>query len=241
MAVARWNDSIHWVFFGVMLAKAGEESTSTFWRICLRRLFKEELDIDIHLPLDGSNGNDEMSDWLFQAVMDEDVEAKKQAMLAGPIGYTWDELSKGALLIAARYPKNLLPFLNPRTMDARDVYQRTPLHWASLNGQVKAVELLLREGMADAGLLDWFECTPLNYAVRRCVPESETEHVRVVKALLMSDSVKVNKKDPAGLTPLRMAIVKRSYNVAEILLQHKAIVETNDYETLPLDIKTRTR
>ena len=58
------------------------------------------------------------------------------------------------------------PFLNPRTVNAQDGYQRAPLHWACLNGEVQAVKLLLRDWKADTGLLDWFEYTSLHYAAK---------------------------------------------------------------------------
>ena len=58
------------------------------------------------------------------------------------------------------------PFLNPRTVNAQDGYQRAPLHWACLNGEVQAVKLLLRDWKADTGLLDWFGYTPLHYAAK---------------------------------------------------------------------------
>lgn len=237
LAVIPWNDAVSWALFGVALAKEDEESTSLYSRISLRRSLQQILGRDIFLPLDSVKGNDAMSDWLFVAITNGDVQAMKQAMIAEPIRYTWDELCNGALLNAAQSRTDILPFLSPRTALARDTYQRTPLHWASLNGREEDVELLLSDGKADAGVLDWLGCTPLHCAVMSFGGKADEPKVaRITKALLRSNSAGVNVKDSSGLKPLHLAILRmfydKAYDTAEILLQHGAILEKDDYEFL---------
>ena len=232
LAVVQWNDAITWALFGVTLGKADEDSTSVFSRTCLRRSL--EVELSISLPLDGVNEDDGLSDPLHEAAMHGDI-AVLEALTALPSPCTLDELNQRALSNAALlYSHKILPFLDFKIVDARDGYQRTPLHWASLMGEGNAVKTLLSVGKADAGLIDWFGCTPLHYAVRFCVPGSETEHLQTVKALLMSESAGVNTRDSTGQTPLNMAIVQQSYDVAEILLEHKTKIETRDYGALLL-------
>lgn len=168
LAVVQWNDAIHWALFGVTLARAGEGSVSLFNRICLRQSLQEYLKPDILLPLNGVRGNDDLNNLLFEAVMKGHLSVLRQAINAEAIHYTMYELNGAALLKAAQLHKEgkMSPFLNPRTVNAQDGYQRAPLHWACLNGQVQAVKLLLRDRKVNTSLLDWFGYTPLDYAVR---------------------------------------------------------------------------
>lgn len=235
---AQWNDAITGALFGITLAKAGEEPTPLFNWIRLRRSLARIFQPNVRLPLDGVNTDDEMANRLIEAVMDGDVQAMRQVMVSKPSQYTVDDFFSVALFKAAQCDSsNMLPFLNPRTVNARDGYQRTPLHWASLNGHKEAVDSLLIEGEADPGLLDWFGRTPLHYAVRRCVPGSAKKYLQIVEALVKSDSATVATKDPIGLSPLRMAIDNDAYDVAEILLQHGGIVQIGDYSALPRPVE----
>ncbi len=233
---APWNDAITWAIFGEVLVKAGAEFTSLFSRICLRRSLQDDLKLSMNLPLDGHNGNDEMSRRLFEAITSGDMRTMQQAMTAEPTRYPLDGLSSGVLLNAAQSNSriDMLPFLNSRTVNSRDGFWRTPLHWAVLNDEWKAVELLLSEEKADAGLLDWFGNTPLHCAVRPWAPgsASETKRVRVTAALLKSDSTRINMKSPRGQTPLSTVIRSQSYDIAEILLQHGAVFTAGDYDAL---------
>lgn len=239
LSVAQWNDAITGALFGITLAKAGEESPSLFNWIRLRRSLERVFEPNIHLPLDGVNEDDEIINRLIEAVMDGDEQAMRQVMISDPSRYTVDDFFIVALFKAAQCDLgDVLPFLNPRTVNARDGYHRTPLHWASLNGHKKAVDRLLIEGGSDPCLLDWFGRTPLHYAVRRCVPGSARKllYLQIVEALLKSDSATVATKDPIGLTPLHMAIENDASDVAEILLQHGAIVQIGDYRVLPRSV-----
>lgn len=251
LAVVEWNDGVTWALFGITLIQAGEESASLLSRICLRQSLPEKLKLRISLPLNGADRRDEISNSRFEHVirLHKYAQAVKQPMNAESLGYTedelgntGDELNSWALMQAAQdYSDNMLLFLRPGTVNARDGYQRTALHWASLNGQSEAVEILLNERNTDVGGLDWFGCTPLHYAVKSHLLGRETEYAQIVEALLKFDSAKINMKYPSGLTLLGMAIRIRFYDVAEILLRYNVSVERSDYTALPQDVQSRNR
>ena len=236
LAVVQWNDAITWALFGVILGKADEDSASLFNRLCLRRSL--ELELNMSLPLNGENEDDGSSNLPYEAARYGDT-ALMDILTKLPGTCTLYELNRRAFSSAALlYSQNMLPFLRSEIVNAQDGYQRTPLHWASLMAQGNAVETLLGVGQADTGLLDWFGCIPLHYAISSRVPGSEVERLRIVKALLKSDHTSVNKRNSTGQTPLNMvlnmAIDEQSYDVARILLESGATIEVRDYGALLL-------
>lgn len=251
LAVVEWNDGVTWALFGITLIQPGEASASLLSRICLRQLLPEKLKLQISLPLNGADRWDEINNSRFEHVirLHKYAQAVKQPMNAesldhteDELGNTGDELNSWALMQAVQdHSGNMLLFLLPGTVNARDGYQRTPLHWASLNGQSEAVKILLNERNTDVGRLDWFGCTPLHYAVKSLLLGRQMEYARIVEALLKFDSAKVNMKYPSGLTLLGMAIRIRFYDVAEILLRYNVNVERSDYTALPQDVQSRNR
>ena len=237
LAAVPWNDDVTSALFGLRLTESDDMATSKFSRSYLRLSIEEELDLNKQLPLEGVNDDDTMDDLLHEAALDEDA-AIKLAVNAGPSLYTLDELNGGrnssAALIRLRDMLPGLPYLDTNIVDTRDCYQRTLLHWASLKGRGDAVKALLNTPHTDVGSLDWFECTSLHYAVKSCVPESTTDHVRIVESLLNYDSASVNTRDPNGQSPLHVAILNRSLDVAKLLLLHNASVEISHYGALLL-------
>lgn len=236
LAVVRWNDAISWALFGMTFAEAGDEPTSLFSCVSLRRSVQETFGLKLPLPSDGVNNTDGMSDWLFDAIQNGDEQAMRQWMLSEK--RDWNELRGDALLVAAsKNPDKIRSFLDYSTVNARDAFQRTPLHWASLTGQTKAVELLLDQREVDAGLHDWFGSSPLHYAIRHSASTSTTDgtedYTGVASVLLKSRPADVNMADSRGLTPLRIAILRLSYDMSKLLLQHGAIISRDDYFNLP--------
>ena len=177
-AVVQWNDAIHWALFGITLASTEEESVFLFSRICLRRSLQGYLKPNILLPLNGIRRNDDMSNSLLDAVRYGNLTVLGRATNAEPVHYTVDELNSAALLKATQLcmEGRMSPFLNSKTVNAQDRYQRAPLHWACLKGRLQAVKLLLRNGKADTRLLDWFGCTPLQYALRPEIADMVIEY-----------------------------------------------------------------
>ena len=234
LAVVQWNDAITWALFGITLVEAGGESASLL-SCFLRQLIREKLDLQVSIPLDGAHGNDVMPDSLYERLCALS-QTMGQPMTAEFPGYTENELNSWALFQAVQgRPEDVPRFLSPKARNARDGYQRTPLHWACLRGQSAAVELLLSTGKADVGSVDWFGCTPLHYVVRSCLRGWEAPYTRIIEALLQCDPTQVDMTYPSGVTPLRMAIQRRFYDAVRLLLRYHAVVEEGDYEALPQD------
>ena len=248
LAVVQWNNDVTWALFGITLGEANEQSTSLVDRIFLSQSLQKKLSLRTSLPLYGADRKDILNDLIFNNIvyMHEYAQTKMLPIIAEPLGYTEDrlrhaanELSSWALSQAAQGNSDkIFLFLNSRTVNARDGYQRTPLHWASLNGQSEAVELLLSEGSADVGLVDWFGYTSLHYAVEYCRHGRETQYVKIIEALLKSNSDMIDMRYPDGKTMLGIAILRQAYDVAELLLGCGVTVEESDYEVLPLDVES---
>ena len=232
LAVVPWNDAITWAILGVTLAKTSGDTTSPFKCITLRRSLQEKLapHIGITLPLDSVRGNDEISDSLYEAVSNGDVSMMRQAIVVSSTRYGLDEVKSTALPIVARHcsKKEVLVFLDSDTVHARDGYQRTALHWAAIKGDRPTIDTLLIEG-ADPGSLDWFGRTPLHYAVKTL----SIERYEAANSILNFDAATVNTKDLSGLGPLHTAILDGSHDIATLLVQYGAIMETSDIGALP--------
>ena len=241
LAVVPWNDAITWAILGVTLAKTSGDTTSPFKCITLRRSLQEKLapNIDITLPLDSVREDDESSDSLYEAVSNDslyeavrngDVSMMKEAMIVSQIRYGWNEVKSTALSIVAQHcsEKEVLVFLDSDTVHARDGYQRTALHWAAIKGDRPTIDTLLIEG-ADPGSLDWFGRTPLHYAVKTF----SIEGYEAANSILNFDAATVNTKDLSGLGPLHTAILDDSHDIAILLVQYGAIMETSDISALP--------
>lgn len=233
LAAVPWNDAITWALLGVTLVKKGDDSTSLFKCIFLRRSLVEELapGLGIILPLNGVQGNDGISDSICKAARDGDVTMMRQVVIDSPTRYRLDEMISVALLEAAQRPskRKVLEFLDSKTVHTRDGYQRTALHWAALNHDWLLIEILLKQGGADPDSLDWFGCTPLHYVVKT----SSGEQLKAAYSLLDFNAATVNTRDLSGLGPLHTAILDDSRSIATLLVQYGAIMETSDIGALP--------
>ena len=245
LAVVQWNDAVTWAIFGITLAEAGAQSASLLSCLSLRQVFPEKLGLQRSLPLHGADGK---NDSLYKRtiIRHEYAQATRQSMTADYITadelfLTDDELNSWALFQAVQGQPDGIPlFLNSRTVNARDGYQRTPLHWASLTGQSAAVELLLSIENADIGPVDCFGCTPLHYAVRSCLRGWEAHYTRIIEALLRRDPAQVDVRYPSGLKPFHVAVRRRFYNAAQLFLRYNPMVEESEFEDLPHDVESRT-
>lgn len=157
----------------------------------------------------------------------------------------------------------LLKLLSPEVkinIDVRDVYQRTPLHWATLRGDLKAVILLLEAG-ADVNAVDINESAPISYAVSASVQRIvellllRGADVNVVNGrgdsplhyaarhkddletvqLLVNAGAEIDKRNHVGNTPLAGAAITNKVRAGRYLLQHGANrYSRNKYGDMPL-------
>ena len=107
-------------------------------------------------------------------------------------------------------------------VNTRSKDHSTPLHIASLFGNLEIVQLLI-DHSAEVDTVDDFGKTPLHNVSRGAEYESQEDGVRIAQ-LLLDHGADVNAKDRSGHTPL--ALVSESRNekpkLAELLLEHAA-------------------
>ncbi|RDW75101.1 hypothetical protein BP6252_06243 [Coleophoma cylindrospora] len=94
--------------------------------------------------------------------------------------------------------------------DLNDKSRRTPLHWASHNGHINIVKLLLEKG-ADVNAADKDSCSPLYWA-------SQDGQIDVVK-LLLEKGASINTAEHTGWTPLHRASEDGHVDVVKLLLE----------------------
>jgi len=113
-----------------------------------------------------------------------------------------------------------------KLVNAKDSSGRAPLHWASLYGQTKVMELLLAE-KADVNLLDGDGFTPLHWATTF----NKKDAVELLLANKADTNIKVEKY---GWTPLRLAVIHGHMATAEALLDGGADPNVKDNQNIPL-------
>ncbi|OWZ23575.1 Serine/threonine protein kinase [Phytophthora megakarya] len=104
-------------------------------------------------------------------------------------------------------------------VDAGDDYGRTPLIFASWNGQLHVVEYLLDHG-AQVDVADHGGSTALRFA-------ASEGHLAILK-LLIDRGATVNTADLNGWTPLRLATERGHVDIVKCLLEHDVDVDTRD-------------
>ncbi|HZD07376.1 MAG TPA: ankyrin repeat domain-containing protein [Candidatus Limnocylindrales bacterium] len=113
-----------------------------------------------------------------------------------------------------------------KLVNAKDSSGRAPLHWASLYGQTKVMELLLAE-KADVNLLDGDGFTPLHWATTF----NKKDAVELLLANKADKNIKVAKY---GWTPLRLAVIHGHMAAAEALLNGGSDPNVKDDANIPL-------
>lgn len=98
-------------------------------------------------------------------------------------------------------------------------FNMSALHVAAANGEVDAVNVLLK-GQVEITFKDDLQRTPLHLA-------AYTDHADVVKLLKSKEEghvrIDVNATAKFGITPLHLAIVRDAISVAEILLAEQSV------------------
>ncbi|KAJ5676400.1 hypothetical protein N7536_012572 [Penicillium majusculum] len=111
----------------------------------------------------------------------------------------------------------------PEAANQKDLRGQTPLHIATLKGDLGTVRLLLHYG-AQPRLADDQACIPLHYAV-------ENGYLDVVRSLIRLDEISVNRRNSQRRTPLHIATIKGLVGiVSEILNVPNVEIEASDLE-----------
>uniref|UniRef100_A0A8C3A094 Uncharacterized protein n=1 Tax=Cyclopterus lumpus TaxID=8103 RepID=A0A8C3A094_CYCLU len=108
-----------------------------------------------------------------------------------------------------------------RSLIKPSVAEFSPLHHASLNGNLELITLLL-ESQAAVDIRDQKVCTSINYSL--CHPLTHVSwqgKAEPMKMLLKSGS-SVNGQSDEGQIPLHLAAQHGHYDVSEMLLQHQS-------------------
>jgi ankyrin repeat protein len=104
--------------------------------------------------------------------------------------------------------------------DCLDTIKQTPLGWASRNGHVSVVELLLGKGANPECSVYVNEHTPLWWA-------AHNGHEAVVK-LLLKNNADINTKDKDGKTPLIWAATNGREGIIKLFLEKSIDLECKD-------------
>lgn len=85
-----------------------------------------------------------------------------------------------------------------RNVHERDRHGRTPLLYATVQGDLQTVQWLVHNTNADINARDWWGMTALNYA-------AESGHLDIVKLLVEEKGGDINEKGTRGWTILSRA------------------------------------
>ncbi|KAF7330183.1 ANK-REP-REGION domain-containing protein [Mycena venus] len=108
---------------------------------------------------------------------------------------------------------------NPKLINALDVDERTPLHWAASSGSTDIVRFLV-DKQAEVDLVDNSGWTPLHIAV-------SAGHDEIVQELVGAGA-DVNKKNNKGISPLHYAASKSRIDIGRLLISRGADINAKD-------------
>lgn len=109
-------------------------------------------------------------------------------------------------------------------MDSADAFGRSPLHWAVMTGNIRAVEELIEYG-ASTTCVDKQQMTPL-HLVYLAPPSSQAQ----CSWLLLASGANINALDAWNRTPMRIAVgfKKISLEFLDMLVQKGADINRRD-------------
>ncbi|KAG2007891.1 hypothetical protein GB937_008082 [Aspergillus fischeri] len=99
-------------------------------------------------------------------------------------------------------------------VNARDLYQRTPLAYAAVAGQTQMVNILVARQGIDVSPVDRWGMTPLHYA-------AENGHLNVVRILLDAPGTNVWHTSIYDKTPLALAAGRAYLDIVKLLLDSR--------------------
>ncbi|KAM5378147.1 hypothetical protein ACJZ2D_004605 [Fusarium nematophilum] len=112
--------------------------------------------------------------------------------------------------------KLLIQIKDIGSINLKDLFGQTPLSVAAMNGQERAVKILLEAEGINVNSRDDYGKTPLYYAVRN-------GQEGTVKILLEAEGINVNSRDDFGKTPLYYAAVTGYERVLKLLLDTEGV------------------
>jgi len=108
---------------------------------------------------------------------------------------------------------------DPKLVDAVDVDERSPLHWAASSGSIDIARFLIDQ-KAEVDKTDGSGWTPLHIAV-------SAGHENVVQELIGAGA-DVNRKNDKGLAPLHYAASKSRIDIGRLLISRGADFNARD-------------
>ena len=105
--------------------------------------------------------------------------------------------------------------------NSQDIFGRTPLSWAAVEGHASIVRLLLSRGDIVADSRDTYGRTPLCYAAYE-------GHEAIVRLLSSQDRVQVDSRDFWGQTPLSWAAANGHEAIVKMLLSREVDIDSRD-------------
>jgi Ankyrin repeats (3 copies) len=111
-------------------------------------------------------------------------------------------------------------------LQARDLCDWTPLHYAVARGNVYAVERLLQMG-SNPNAVDVAGWTPLHYAIQTGKDREDTSTISIVRDILQNGA-NIDLAGRDGIFPLHCAARKPGATLTEVLLQVGARVDVQD-------------
>jgi len=127
---------------------------------------------------------------------------------------------KGDLAIVKTFLKK-----DAQLVNADDMNNKEPLHWAAEKGHLQVVEFLISKG-ADVNAKNVEDETPLHYS-------AGYGYIDVVK-LLVSKGAAINEKTKQGHTPLSYAAMRNQVDIIKFLITNGADVTVNSQNSSTL-------
>lgn len=146
--------------------------------------------------------------------------------IADEVAFSGDDDDGQSLLHWAAYmgykqlTSHLLEWGSARDVNIRDSSSNTPLHYASQQGHVEVVRMLLARPEVDINCENQRKETPLHFAAKE-------GHTEVVKELSLETTgrLRATEEDKFDKTPLQLAVENRHKDIEKLLMERSDVRE----------------